>query len=354
VDEAGVRTLLHRLAETEPPPVRIDLGAAIAAGRRGRFWRRVRAGGSALLAAGAAAAAVAAILAGPAPRPGHQATDTTVAPARFDVLVPYATFGWLPPGFQTGAETGATPVSRPTLLTLIAVSHGTGISVLVNPAGSCDFTGRALRCSTSGSTEAVASRAPDVNGHRAYWLRGDQLAWEYAPGAWSALNWTDVPWPPGGAQRAAVLRVAAGVRFGQITPIRFPYWMSGLPTAWRISEVDYTLRAGQPVVWTLRLADGPGYADADRLLIYTVPYGFPCSPGGQHVTIDRVAAVVLSAPAQQVCIPQWNGLRMQVILLARQNAPPPNPTGAHGVLAYARMLHLPGPGPAHWTTNPLR
>ncbi len=213
----------------------------------------------------------------------------------------------------------------------------------------------------------VLSRAPDVHGHRAYWLSGAGLAWEYAPGAWSILlGWTDanVPWPPAGPQRAAVLRVAAGVRYGQTTPIRFPYWLSGLPAAWRVSEVDYTLLADQPVVQTLNLDDGPaaqaGLAQLGDLQVFATPAAhgdFSCAQGtGQHVTVEGAAAVVYPAtgPEQQLCIPDWRGLRVLVILSVRQNAPPPDPTGPHGVLAYARHLHPLGPGPARWTANPLR
>ena len=109
MDEAGVRTLLNRLVDTEPPPARIDLDAAIARGRRGRRWRRVRAGVSALLAAGAVAAVVAVLLVPAQPsaqRPDQQPTSGPAAPARFNPLVPHAEFGWLPPGFQVGVRGG--------------------------------------------------------------------------------------------------------------------------------------------------------------------------------------------------------------------------------------------------------
>ena len=136
-------------------------------------------------------------------------------------------------------------------------------------------------------------------------------------------------------------------------------WISGLPAGWRISEVDYTPLAAQLVVQTLHIDDGPGYADADEVQIFAAPAAhsyFSCSRGaGQRVTVDRVAAVLYSAgPEQQLCIPDWRGLRVLVILIARQNAPAPDPTGPHGVLAYARTLHSLGPDPAHWTANPLR
>jgi hypothetical protein len=370
VDEEGARTLLGQLADTEPPPARIDLGAAIAAGRRGRRWRRVRAGGWVLAATGAVAAVVAALLVVPAQRPGHRAAGDTVAPARFDALVPYASFGWLPPGFQTGAVGGTMPASTPVQLGLVAVSRRAFIGLSVNPAGTCHIAGRALLCRAYNTMNAVQSRAPDVNGHLAYWLLGAQLAWEYAPGAWSVLDWTDanLPWPPAGGERTAVLRVAAGVRFGRTTPIRFPYWISSLPAGWRVSEVDYTPLAGQPVVQTLHLDDYPGdvgnfvRGDVDEVEIFAAPAAhsdFSCPQGtGQHVTVDGAAAVLEYSPAhgrdQQLCIPGLHGLRVLVWLTARDNAPAPNPAGPHGVLAYARLLHPLGPDPAHWTADPLR
>lgn len=367
MDEAGARTLLRYLADTEPPLPRIDLAAAIAAGRRGRRWRRVRASGSILLAAGAVAAAFVALLAGPAPRPGHQSASGTAVPARFSVLVPYASFGWLPPGFQAGTVGGTTSRTTAAQLLLVAASRGATITVEAYPAGGCHLARRTLGCSAYNTTQPEQSRAPDVHGHQAYWLKGATLAWEYAPGAWSVLNWTDanVPWPPAGAERTAVLRVAAGVRFGQTKPIRFPYWISGLPKAWRVSEVDFTFVSGRLVPQTLQLDDGPvssaGLAHVDVLQLYVTPAahsGWSCPKGaGQHVTVGGVAAILVSSRfdrRQQLCVPGWRGLQVAATLAPRDNVPAPDPAGPHGVLAYARMLHPLGPDPAHWTAKPLR
>jgi hypothetical protein len=367
VDETDARMLLRHLADTEPPPPRIDLAGAIAAGRRGRRWRRVRASGSVLLAAGAAAAAVVALVAGPAPRPGHQAVSGTAAPARFSVLAPYASFGWLPPGFQAGAAGGTTSRTTAAQLLLVAASRGTTIEAQVYPAGGCHLARRILACSAYDTTQPEQSRAPDVRGHQAYWLKEATLAWEYAPGAWSVLNWTDanLPWPPAGAERAAVLRVAAGIRFGQTRPISFPYWISGLPKAWRVSEVDYTFVSGRAVPQTLHLDDGPvigaSVAHVDDLQVFFTPAahsGWSCPQGtGQHVTVGGAAAILLSDFAgrqQQVCVPGWRGLQMETTLTARKNAPAPDPAGPGGVLAYTRMLHPLGTDPAHWTASLLR
>jgi anti-sigma factor RsiW len=144
VDEAGVRTLLNRLADTEPPSARIDLDAAIARGRRGRRWRRVRAGVSVLLAGGAAAAVAAALLV-PAPRSDQRPTGGPAAPARFNPLVPYAKFGWLPPGFQVGVRGGTMSRSGPEQLLLDAFSGSNAIiQLFVYPPGS--VTSATTRC----------------------------------------------------------------------------------------------------------------------------------------------------------------------------------------------------------------
>ena len=378
VDEAGVRTLLNQLVDTEPPPARMDLGAAIAAGRRGRRWRRARAGGSVVLAA--AAAAVAALLVVPGQQAGLQAAGGRVGPAPFSALVPQASFGWLPRGFQQG---GVMP-SSPARSLLSAESPTASIELAVYRAGTCHLAGRTMTCRAFDIMSAAANRAPDVSGHPAYWLTGPNLggvyesgqeaglAWEYAPDAWSVLDWTDAyaAWPPAGAERAAVLRVAASVRYGPTAPIKYPFRFSGLPTAWHVSQVDYTLLAGQPVAQSLELDDGPGrtfgigthLANADYLdvSVTQVTHGGLSCPQGyrQDVTVDGVAAVLVYSPdsfnPQQLCIPHWRGLQVELLLSTRVNAPAPNPTGPDGVLKYARLLHLLGPDPAHWTANPLR
>jgi hypothetical protein len=363
VDEAGLRTLLNRLAGTEPPPARIDLDVAIARGRRGRRWRRVRAGVSVLLAAGAAAAVAAALLVPAqrsAQRPDQQPTGGPAVPARFNPLVPYAEFGWLPPGFQVGVRGGTMSRSGPAQLLLDAFSGSNAIIQLyVYPTGIC-HVGHDEVCSAYDSSQPVLSRAPDVHGHRAYWLKTAGLTWEYAPGAWTVLNeWTNAtlkPWPPAGSERAAVLRVAAGVRYGQTTPIRFPYWISGLAAPWRVSNVDYTPLAGRPVVQTLEISNGPSDASrVDYLKVDFTPAAhshWSCpTEGVRHVTVDGVAAVLENWPGgERVCIPDWRGLRLSV-MTADAVTHPPNPAD---VLTVARKLHPIGPDPAHWTTDLLR
>ena len=353
MDEAGLRTLLGRLADTEPPPARVDLDAAIARGRRGRRWRRVRAGIWALLAAGAVAAVVAALVV-PAQPSAQRPAYGAAAPARFNPLVPYAEFGWLPPGFQVGVRGGTMSRSGPAQLILDAFSGSNAIlQLFVYPTGIC-HVGHAEVCSAYNTSQPVLSRAPDVHGHRAYWLRTASLTWEYAPGAWSVLSWPQIsPWPPDGSERAAVLRVAAGVRYGQTAPIRFPYWLSGLATPWRVSNVDYTLLAGRPAVQTLEVSNGPAdTAGVDTIDVDFTPAAhsdWSCPTEGiQHVTVDGAAAVLDNLPGgERVCIPDWRGLRLSV-MTAFLETPRPHPAD---VLTIARKLHPIGPDPAHWTAD---
>jgi hypothetical protein len=122
------------------------------------------------------------------------------------------------------------------------------------------------------------------------------------------------------------------------------------------------------VVQTLKLDDYQGkvgnfaVTDVDQVQIFAAPAAhsaFSCPQGtGQHVTVDGATAVLENSTAQgrdqQLCISDSDGLRVLVWLIARANAPAPNPAGPHGVLAYARLLHLLGPDVAQWTANLLR
>ena len=205
--ETGLRTLLGQLADSDAPPDRFDLQQAISTGSRIRRWRRVRAYGS-VLAAGLAVA----LLALPAqralhrpPAGGHPHPRST-APARFSTLVPYASFGWLPPQLRIGVQGGTMSRSEPDQLLLFAEPGPNTAPVMLTmyPAGKCRLVGTALPCSPYNTEWQVLSRAPDVNGRAAYWLKGGQgLAWQYAPDGWAELDWGNAgkSWPPRGAER---------------------------------------------------------------------------------------------------------------------------------------------------------
>jgi len=125
-------------------------------------------------------------------------------------------------------------------------------------------------------------------------------------------------------------------------------------------QADYVAYVEGRLAWLRRLAYllCQDWHYADDLVQATLTRLFTCWPRAARMDNLSAAAVLVSSPRsgrqQQVCIPDWHGLQVEVILNARDNAPAPNPAGPHGVLAYARMLHPLGPDPAHWTADPLR
>ncbi len=113
MDETGVRALLERVADDPAPPSRVDIPAARQRGRR-RIRRRRAALGAAPVAA---AAAVALVVSGVIPaslgfgrgglRPGPE-----TARSRFNPLVPYAAFGWLPAASRLRRGPRCPPAAR--------------------------------------------------------------------------------------------------------------------------------------------------------------------------------------------------------------------------------------------------
>ena len=166
VDEAGVRTLLGRLADTESPPARIDLDAAIARGGAGaagggcgRASRSCWPGGRRPLSPRRCSCR-----APVGPAACEQPTGGPAAPARFNPLVPYAKFGWLPPGFQVGVRGGTMSRSGPEQLLLDAFSGSNAIiQLFVYPPGIC-HVGHDEVCSAYDSSQPVLSRRPTCTG----------------------------------------------------------------------------------------------------------------------------------------------------------------------------------------------
>ena len=99
------------------------------------------------------------------PAGGHPHPGNT-APARFSTLVPYASFGWLPPGLRIGVQGGTMSRSEPEQLLLFAEPgpNAAPIMLTMYPAGKCRLAGTALPCSPYNTEWWVLSRAPDVNG----------------------------------------------------------------------------------------------------------------------------------------------------------------------------------------------
>jgi hypothetical protein len=368
--ETRLRTLLSHLADSEAPPGRFDLQQAISAGLRIRRWRRARDYGS-LLAIVIAVVLLAlpvqrALRQQPAdghPHPGH------TAPTQFSTLVPYASFGWLPSGYRIGIQGGTMSRSEPEQLLLFAEPrpNAAPIALTMYPVGQCRLVGTGLPCRPYNTEWQVLGRAPDINGRSAYWLRGGQgLAWQYAPAGWAELDWGSAgqSWPPDGAERTAILRAAASVRYRQTTPIMFPYWLAGPPKGWRLSSVGFDDLTKRPTGIALTLTDAaPGlplnsveFANADTIQIQVVRADSTdggCGPNGAagNVTLDGTRAE-LSADGKFLCAANVHGLTVAVILTVHGTIR--NPAGPDAALGYATELHLLGSDPAAWTSNPLR
>jgi hypothetical protein len=299
MDDSTMRTILRdiaEMAESPEPAPGIDIDRARRHGRRRLWTRRV-----APLAAGAVAAALLTVphaLTGAAspgqaplnpqpPAASAVAPPAITAPAKFNPLVPYAAFGWLPAGFSisAGAAVDGQFSAGQDMVSLDAVAPAGGgrdLNLDVAARDACPATVTGLRqavkkrqmvnCPISGF---VTGAAPDIDGRPAFWIDDAWLTWQYAPGAWATLRPFDdsgtggAGWalnavsaaaekayarqfregkaaPSSAAARALLLKVASGVRYDQQEPIKFPFRLaSPLPKGWQANSATYTVSGGQ-------------------------------------------------------------------------------------------------------------
>jgi hypothetical protein len=362
--ESQLRELYEQLASTEPPPSRADVGLAVSRGRR-RF--RVRRAGIASAPVVAAAAVAGVILAvgatpgiparvgttppvGSSPRPAQPAQ----APSRFNPLIPYASFGWLPAG-QTLTAGGT---GRTEMYVNAGPKRGKTVwSLTFYSAGRCQLSRaqKGMDCSYSasgGQTASITGRAPAVRGHRAFWA-GGYLIWQYARGGWALLSFPS---------RHDALKVAAHVRYGvgAAPPIVFPAQLTGVPRIWQVSSVAYrpdagVLRASQYslTAGAVALAAGSGEFRPNIPDLDTDPATSHSScrfyPNGQSTR-----AVVAG---YKVVINHWSGLQQLCAAHAHGLAVFIDEAGRHpaiGVIAlFGRHLRLLGANPASWTKVPI-
>jgi hypothetical protein len=375
IHENTLRTLLRGVADVEVPPPAVNLDLAIAGGRRQRR-RRVAAAASSALAVVAAVSVFVATIVAANPRatvtPQTRATASpsatasavhmpASAPARFNPLVPYAAFGWLPDGYALYAGTAQAVTTRSIQL-VAAPANGSGqILLTVDAKGAC--TGSvptSLTCAgTNGSTLRMRSfsAAPAVNGRPAYWAAdkyvGGYLVWQYAPGAWASLDVTGpgAAQAPPAAQRPTLRQVAAQVRYGAGTPIAFPFWLR-LPAGWTAGGSFFSQGSSGALLGRLTVGP-PGDPQAADLNVGT-PVPGNC-PGTPDTTLDGAPAVLAepghSPVYQAVCAENVDGLGVYVSLDLKPDGQPLLDGGALGL---AERLHLLGARVSAWTTRPLR
>jgi hypothetical protein len=209
-----------------------------------------------------------------------------------------------------------------------------------------------------------------VGGHRAFWA-GASLVWQYARGGWAQLA---IPVRDFSALRhdtvkqAEAIKIARHLRFGAATPaLVFPTQLTGLPSQWRISDVDYTNDAGVLRAESYMLTTGASrfFPDVGDLGIWTYapsidihpsPRKGTCSPhdpatrntseilNGYRVVVKRMT--MGGHPRQELCAAHAGGFWLSII----QYGPHP----AIGVASLFRdHLRLLGTDPANWTSNPL-
>jgi hypothetical protein len=337
---------------------------------RRRAWRRA---GIAALSVAAAAVVALAVAVGPA-RPGAGPPAAgPAAPRQFNPLIPNVSFGWLPAG-QSLISGGV----RPTQVYLGAGPPSAGFPpwrLIVYARGRCHLTGPAsgLACPTQtrfGMTARFSGRAPAVGGHRAFWA-GASLVWQYARGGWAQLA---IPVRDFSALRhdtvaqAEAIKIARHLRFGAATPaLVFPAQLTGLPSQWRITDVDYVADAGVLRAESYMLVTGtsrffPHVGDlgiwtyAPYLEIRPSPRKGTCTAhdlatrntseiiNGYRVVVKRMT--IGGHPEQELCAAHAGGLSLSIIQFG------PHP--AVGVASLFRdHLQLLGTNPANWTSNPI-
>jgi hypothetical protein len=379
VRESDLRVLFKRQAASQLPPAPISIPAARRIGRARLLRRRAATFGSPVLAA---AAVVAVLLAVFAAGPGHPATTPAgpAAPRLFNPLVPYATVTWYP---YRPSLVGGSSWHTGLLLRASSRSPAESTEVVLYAAGWCTLQSASLSCgSTAAGTRAemtVSGRAPDVQGQAAYWTRyagGDltplrpsgsgtqMVAFQYARGGWAVVESTGTP--------ADVLKIAASVRYGQTSALRFAFRLTGLPSAWSEVLLAGFTRPGPgahaPVADTLLLgspATRPGTAVRDALTVLTstqTTQGPQCKTStvraGQasqtqpapcpSKVINGYRAFLNAPPSpgkQTLFAPDADGLYLYL-----QTTGPHAPLSPASVLAH--HLELLGPDPANWTTTP--
>jgi hypothetical protein len=388
MDERAVRTLLHEAARSPEPPSAVDVDAARRRGRRRLRARRAALPVLAVVALAAALTVPGGLLSGHSER--TVASPVVDAPWQFNPLVPYASFGWLPPGYSESlangidSNQGATSATDFVSREAAAPAAGRLLSLQVEARDLCAIdTAADLRANVRAHGQVqvacidaaftVTGAAPNINGRPAFWTdHGSGVAWEYAPDAWAELSLSGIaagggnPLPPTSATRALLQKVAAHVAYGDTTPLTFAFRLSGeLPAGWKVWRAGLDVSGGQ--TFGTGITVGPS-VDTSALTISASTVAGPaaCQPGGgQSSYVSRLGVqwlyIVNSQPGdsqQQLCATApVTGLTGVTITMdinnPASNTPLPGSTQLGGALGVLGRLLLLGPNPAAWITNPV-
>jgi hypothetical protein len=372
--ELDVRTLLADLADTPPPPSRVDVEGAMTTARRrarAKTWTSVAAS---ILVVGAAAGVTYTVI----ERPPPATTVTTVptvaqAPGRFDPLTRYASFGWLPEEPQLTWQNTLITTDR---FDLSATEHAPGfldqptplvsVNVRLYAAGVVPQTEQPLEAWSPEGKRTVeygpVTEAPAVNGARAYWVGVPEepakviLKWRYTPDGWAELSADGLT----GDVRATMHRIAGAVHLGGMERIRFPFHLTGLSPALRPTSSQST-QNGPDEPWSTILdlntqADGkgPGLSVAVRPTNLADAHTPNTTVDGRPARREQVDGDHLGVPqySDRLFVNDVDGLQASIFIDAKTPAAAA-PLASDGVLSVYKALTL-HPDRADWTDRPLR
>jgi hypothetical protein len=382
--ESRIADLLEEQASREQPPARVSVGTAIRRGNSRLRWQRAGRAGLAGAPAMAASAVIAIALIGTVPigvrpaagkygrsqaavsaRPAPRAMQTGLLP----LLRTAARFGWLPAGEQlrSGLESAT--------MAYMNVDAGSVFSweLTIWASGRCFLHSGAndeLICS-SGSGVAPAryplgSRAASIHGHEAFWMgsgkQHQEIAWEYASGAWTVFQSPSCCSAAANRQPVAtLLQIARGISFGPASGelLSFDFQLTAVPSDWRVSSVSY---GAHGVSLLANGADVTGHQSARTGMSISISPGgtgnaSPCwssAPGlTQHTTLRGYEVETATSPlsdsdrgsdAYQLCAPDVDGISFFIKTADHAGRTPTQ------LFEHMRFL---GPNPADWTTNPI-
>jgi hypothetical protein len=383
MNEQDVRTLLDDLASTPAPPSQVDVQRAVTTVRRQARTRAWVSAAAAILVVGLGAGITYATMDNSAPATGSTPTNApttapvTSAPTRFDPLVQYASFDWLPSDKLTWRSTSINPER-------FAMSAGEyvpdpangpnaalpapSVDVRLYAAGVVPQTEKPIEAQIpGGGTQTVnygpVTDAPAVDGAPAYWVGapgGSEmiiLKWRYAPDGWAELYVSQFD----GDQREIAHRVASALSVGSTERLRFPFHLSGLPAGLRPTSSAFD-EGGLTWPWHASLdlntqADGtgPGVSVAvnpttdqsDGRAPNTTVDGHPARRetfGGDHLGRPEYS--------DRLYVYDVEGLEATVFISAT-TVEAAAPLGADGALGLYRTVTV-HPDRADWTDQPVR
>jgi hypothetical protein len=382
MDEKAMRAHFEGAVRRSAPPSTVDVSRARKAGRR---RLRIRRAGVPAISFGVVIAVGALLASGvlptgatnppPAAAHAHKAharklghASVPMAPASFDPLAIYATFGWLPPGFSL--------ISPPTQQTAtqsfadVSGPNGQSIALTVFAAHQCSFTGPfwsppkgtfqftdggkhkrylhsrlypgGLLCNWGPQSlpGPILPAGHLVSGQPAYLMLDDYghptaLAWQYARDGWAVAQWS-------GPRPAQLSEVAARIRYRSNLRLRFPFRLTGIPASWTVAASGSQVEGGKLTGYLLNL--GPSQDPHGMTVLIEPPYPNGCvNIGGktQSVSFDGAAGVLRTA-GQEAC---FGSLRGMYVYVSSDQA-----GGALGLLRHVQML---GPDQTNWTTQPV-